>query len=209
MPSPTNKMQVQSFIGIINYLARFSLRLSELAEAIRYLVKDKVPLIWSPEHQEAFIQMKKETASAPVLAYHNPKKQTILQTDASIRGLEACLLQDSKPVYFASKALTDAQKVYVAIELDSLAVGLAMEKFHYFLYASQFLLETDQKPLEAILSNSLNQATPQLQRRLIRTFAYHFTVKYIPGSTNQLADCFHDLVTRKIQSSYPSYMYIK
>ena len=32
MPSPTNKMQVQSFIGMINYLSKFSLRLSDLAE---------------------------------------------------------------------------------------------------------------------------------------------------------------------------------
>ena len=52
-----------------------------------------------------------------------------------------------------------------------------------------FSLETDQKLLEAILSKSLNQVTPQLQWILIRTFAYHFTVRYIPGITNQLADC--------------------
>ena len=41
----------------------------------------------------------------------------------------------------------------------------------------------------AILSKSINQATSRLQWILIRTFAYHFTVNYIPGSTNQLADC--------------------
>ena len=34
MPSPTNKKQVQSFIGMINYLSKFSPRLSELAEPI-------------------------------------------------------------------------------------------------------------------------------------------------------------------------------
>ena len=34
-----------------------------------------------------------------------------------MKELGACLLQDEKPVYFASKALTDAQKGYVAIEL--------------------------------------------------------------------------------------------
>ena len=37
-----------------------------------------------------------------------------------------------------------------------------MEKFHHFLYVSQFFLETDQKLFEAILSKSLNQATPRL-----------------------------------------------
>ena len=76
----------------------------------------------------------------------------VLQTDGSIKGLCACLLKDKKPVYFASKALTDAQKGYVAIKLESFAVAWAMEKFHNFLYTSHFILENDQKSLEAIFS---------------------------------------------------------
>ena len=76
---------------------------------------------------------KKEIASAPVLPYYNPKKPHSLQTDASVKGHGACLLQDDKPAYFASKTLTDAQKGYVVIELESLAVALAMKKFHHFL----------------------------------------------------------------------------
>ena len=148
MPVPTCKKQVQSFIGMINYLSKFSTQLSELVEPIRELSKEKVPFSWGPENQSAFDLMKKDIASAPVLAYYNPKKQTVIQTEASIKGLGACLLQDEKPVYFASKALTDAQKGYVATELESLAVTWAMEKFHHFLYASHFKLETDQKPLE-------------------------------------------------------------
>ena len=35
MPSATNKKEVQLFNGMINYLSKFSLRLSELAEPIR------------------------------------------------------------------------------------------------------------------------------------------------------------------------------
>ena len=76
--------------------------------------------------------MKTEIASAPILAYYNPKKQTVLQTDASINSLGACLLQEEKPVYFASKALTDAQQGHVAVELESLSVAWTMEKFHHF-----------------------------------------------------------------------------
>ena len=132
MPSPTNTKQVQSFIGMINYLSTFCPQLSKLAEPIRELSKDKVPFNWGSEHQDAFIQMKKEVASAPVLAYYNPKKKTTLQTDASIRGLGACLLQDSKPDYFANKALMVAQKGYVAIELESLAVAWANGKVPSF-----------------------------------------------------------------------------
>ena len=85
----------------------------------------------------------------------------------------------------------------MAIEIESLAVAWVMEKFHHFLYASHFILETDQKPLEAILSKSLNQATPRLQRILIRTFPYNFTVCNISGVTNQLADCLSKLGDQK------------
>ena len=87
MPSPTNKKEVQLFIDMIKYLSMFSLRLSELAELIRELEKDKVPFIWGPEHQAAFTKMKQKISSAPMLAYYNPKKQTMLQTDASMKGL--------------------------------------------------------------------------------------------------------------------------
>ena len=86
-----------------------------------------------------------------------------------------------------------------------------MEKFHHFLYASHFyvshfILKTDQKPLEAILSKSINHVTPRLQRILIRTFPYHFTVQYIPGLTNQLADCLSHLSDQKTLSSSPCCM---
>ena len=158
-------------------------------EPIRELFKDKMLFNWGPECQAAFKQMKKKIVRAPILAYYNLKKETILQTDASSKGLGACLLQDQKPIYFVSKALTETQRGYVAIEIEYLAVAWVMEKFHHFLYASHFILETDQKPLEAILSKSLNQATPRLQKILIRTFSYNFTVCYIPGVTNQLVDC--------------------
>ena len=94
MPAPTNKKQVQSFIGMINYLSNFSAWLSEIVEPIRGLAKDKVPFNWGPEYQSAFTQMKQEIVSAPILANYNPKKQTVLQTDASIKGLDACLLQE-------------------------------------------------------------------------------------------------------------------
>ena len=76
-----------------------------------------MPFIWGPEHQAVFKQKKKEIVRIPIIAYYNPKKETILQTDASIKGLGACLLQDQKPVYFASKTLTETQRGYLAIEI--------------------------------------------------------------------------------------------
>ena len=81
---------------MINYLSKFSARLSE---PIRELPKEKSLLNWALEHQEAFNAIKKEIAKAPILAYYDPNKEMILQTDASIKRLGACLLQQGMPVY--------------------------------------------------------------------------------------------------------------
>ena len=83
MPPPQSKKQVQSFIGMVNYLSKFSAQLSELAEPIHELSKERVPFNWGPEHEEAFHLIKKEVTAAPIIAYYNPNKPTILQMDAS------------------------------------------------------------------------------------------------------------------------------
>ena len=203
IPSPTSEKEVQSFIGMINYLSKFSPRLTELAEPIRELTKEKVPFNWGLEHQKKFTMLNNKIVRAPIFTYYNPRTETILQTDASTNGLGACLLQNEKPIYFTSKALTETQRGYVAIEIESLAVAWAVEKFHHFLYGCHFILETDQKLLEAILSRSLNQATPRLQHILIRTLPYNFTVSYIPGPKNQLADCLSRLGYHKDSIKLP------
>ena len=100
---PQCKKQAQSFIGMVNYLSKLSARLSKLTEPIRDLCKEKVPFNWGPKHDSAFQLIKKEIAAAPILAYYNPKKPTVLQTNASCKGLGACLLQNQKPVYFCQQ----------------------------------------------------------------------------------------------------------
>ena len=124
-----------------------------------------------------------------MLVYFNPKKQTVLQTDASIKGLVAFLLQEEKFVYFAKKNSYRSQERICGHRDRVTCSSLGNGEIPSLFTCQSFILETDQKPLEAILSKSLNQATPRIQQILIRTFVYHFTVRYIPGVTNQLADC--------------------
>ena len=163
MPKPENLKDLQTFLGMIQYQSKFSPYIAELAKPLQDLAKKNAPYAWGPEHNQAFEYIKNEIVQAPILCYYDLKKEAVLQTDASIKGLGACLLQDGHPIYFASKSLQDAECGYVAIELEALAVAWAMEKFHHFLYASHFTLETDQKPLETILAKSLTEATLQLQ----------------------------------------------
>ena len=51
------------------------------------------------------------------------------------------------------------------------------------------MLQTDQNPLKAILSKSLAEATPWMQRLLLPTIPHDMTVEYIKGETNFIADC--------------------
>ena len=79
----------------------------------------------------------------------------------------------------ASRSIREAEKNYVAIELESLAMAWALEKLHHFIYGKR-----DQKPLMTILSRSQNASTPRLQQLLNRAFQYDFDVEYIKGETN-------------------------
>ena len=160
MPKPTNLKDLQTFLGMVQYLSKFSPRIVEIAEPLWDVTKKHEPHAWGPEHNHAFDNIKKEIFQAPILRYYNPLKETVLQTNASIKGLGTCLLQDRHPVYFASKSPQDAECRYVAIELEALAVAWPMEKFHHSIYTLHFTLETDQKPLETILAKSLTEATP-------------------------------------------------
>jgi transposase InsO family protein len=178
---------------LINYLNKYSPKLAEVTACLRDLTKEGVPFLWCPEHTEAFEEAKQEIVKAPTLAYYDPTKEAVLQTDASDYGLGCVLLQNGKPVMYASKAIQQHERGYVAIEKEALAAAWAMEKFHHFLYAKPFILETDQKPLETILNRSVLEASLRLQRIIIRCLPYDFHTRYIKGKTNVLADCMSRL----------------
>ena len=99
----------------------------------------------------AFEAIKKEITSAPYLKYYDPSKPLTLETDASLKGLGAILLE--------KESFQLHQKAYVATELESLAVAWTIERFYNFLFCKRFQFETEQKPLENILTKILIQAT--------------------------------------------------
>ena len=118
-----------------------------------------------------------------------PDAETTIQTDASLKGLGAVLLQDGQPVCYASKALTEVeQQRYSNIEREALGVVLGLERFHYFIYGKKCTVHTDHKPLEAIVKKKLSRCQARLQRFMLRALKYDVTVTYVKGAQVPIAD---------------------
>ena len=96
----------------MNYLNRFSPHLAKLSEPLREVCRQDTEFQLTKSVHMAFLKTKEEISKNITLPYFNPQSDTTLQTDASKKGLGAVILQDSKPVMFASRALTGAEKNY-------------------------------------------------------------------------------------------------
>ena len=85
-----------------------------------------------------------EISNVRALPYFNINAETTLQTEASIKGLGACLIQNGKVVCCASRTLTKTEQNYQNLEREALGTIWGMEKFHYFLHGKELTLDTDQ-----------------------------------------------------------------
>ena len=97
--------------------------------------------------------------SPTVLAHYNPTRPTIISADASNTGLGAVLFQvqdngQRLPVCYASRSLSDTEKLYAVIEKEALATTWASERFSDYVVDIPFTLETDHKPLTVLLNSS-------------------------------------------------------
>ena len=124
-----------------------------------------------------------------MLAFYDVNKAVTVQCHASQDGLGACLIQEGKPVAFASRSLSPAERNYAQIEKGLLSIVFACEKFHKYVYGHQAVtIENDHRPLECIWKKLLSKIPPRLQRLMLRLQLYDFKIKYVPGKYLYLAD---------------------
>ena len=188
MPAPDDKKGVQRLLGTLNFFSRYIPNMSTITHPIRELLGKYVPFHWTPTHSQAFTQIKQILANAPVLGYYNVEKDIILEADASSLGLGACILQDGKPIAYASRSLTTAQTHYAQIEKELLAIVFGCERFRQYLYGKDILVHTDHKPLVNTIDKPLHDNPKRIQRLLLRLQGYNLTLKYIPGKDLHVPD---------------------
>ena len=181
----------------MGYLHKFAPHLSEIAAPLRELIKKNTNFRWDKDvHGVALEKIKNVLSEPPVLKFFDPcSEANVLQCDASDFGLGACLLQDGQPVQYASRALTQTERNYAQIEKEMLAIVFGLERFERFIYGKHVKVESDHKPLEAIHKKSLLSAPKQIQRMLLRTQKFRYTVVYKKGVEMYIADTLSRTVT--------------
>ena len=122
-PIPSGHSQLRSFLGLASYYRRYVKGFSAIAAPLHKLSvrpteqagKSARPFIWSAEANEAFETLKRALCETPVLAFPRFDRDFVLEIDASLRGLGACLSQYDEsgnlhPVAYASRGLRGAER---------------------------------------------------------------------------------------------------
>ena len=183
MPDPTDVHSLRRFLGMVNYLAKFLLRLSDETEVLRKLTERDAEWCWLPAYADALARVKEMIVTAPVLAYYDVSKPVVIQCDASQTGLGAALLQEGCPVAYSSRVMTPIEQNYAQIEKELLSIVFACEKFDQYISGrSDVVVQSDHKPLETIFKKPIHSSPKRLQRIRLRLQNYDIQVEYKKGS---------------------------
>ena len=138
MEFPLHKETMRSFLGMVNYLNRYSALSAHLRAPLSALTHQAIDYKPGKVHFENFNRFKLEISNMKALPYFDVNAETTLKIDASKKGLGACLIQKGKVICFASRALTKTEQNYQNLERGALGTIWGMEKFDYFLYGKEF-----------------------------------------------------------------------
>ena len=141
-------------------------------------------------------ELKRLVTSAPVLAQPDYNKPFILYIDACLDGLGAALHQEfiiedkpvEKPVLFISRQIKNSEKKYGASQMECLALVWALEKLHYYLEGSNFVVVTDCTAVRTLM----NMKTPNKHmlrwQIAIQQYRGHMTRIHKAGAKHKNAD---------------------
>ena len=98
MTVPMDKQQLQSFLGMVNYMGTFIPNLSHYTEPLRAMLKKDNLFHWEEQQTQSVQKIKALIAKANKmpLRYYNRTKPVKVQADALLRGLGACLQEESR-----------------------------------------------------------------------------------------------------------------
>jgi len=187
---PTTVLELQSFIGLVNYYRRFIVDFAIISGPLYALLRKDQEWTWGDLEQAAFERLKTALVSAPCLHAPDFKQPFILQTDASIHGIGAVLTQnidgEEHPIAYLSRQLNEAEKNYSAVEWECLAAVWSVKKLQAFLADSLFTIVTDASSLKELPTKKFENS--RLMRWSMTLAEYNYNVIHRRGRNNANAD---------------------
>lgn len=188
MEHPKCKKDLERFLGMCNYLSRFIPNYSKLIEPLRILMKKDTVFTWDSNQEHAVERLKEALCKSPCLAFFNTNQEIVLSVDSSSTAMGAVVLQNGKPIAYASRALTSTEQRYCQLEKEMLAIYFGCHKMHQYTYGRKVHVETDHRPLESLFKKPLYKVPARLQRMMLAVQGYNLHVNYKPGKLLFIAD---------------------
>lgn len=190
---PSNKKELQSFLGVCNYYHHFSANHASFVDPLRELLKKDSIWTWTQQHKQAFRDLKANFVKITQLYHYDLDLEFRVQTDASDRGVSGILYQidgEAQPrlISVISRCLQSAEVNYNTTEKELLAIVYALIKFRVFLIGRPFKIITDHQALTFLNSSPFH--TARLARWNLLAQEYQFEIVHCNGTDNQVADFF-------------------
>jgi hypothetical protein len=188
---PGDVRGLQRFLGLVGFFRDYVPSFSAIALPLTSLLCKKAEWRWGDKEDEAFRALRASVTASSCLALPDMDKEFRLFCDASFEGLGCALLQEGpkglRPIAFASRALTPAEKNYHITELEALSVVWGVQRFQHYLEMSHFVIETDHESLKTMLTSEW--PTGRVKRWALRLMGLDCQIQYRRGKLNTLADC--------------------
>uniref|UniRef100_H3GCV8 Integrase catalytic domain-containing protein n=1 Tax=Phytophthora ramorum TaxID=164328 RepID=H3GCV8_PHYRM len=191
-PTPRSQKDLRKWLGLANYLHKYSAGYAGLARPLSDLLKKDADWRWESRHQDAFNSIKASLQRAPVLALPDETKPFSVVYNTSDYAIGCALLQHDadgheRVISFQSRQLKAAERNYPVHDKELLAMKYALVNFRVHLLGSEpFVIYTDHASLRTATNS------PHLSQRMARWLSffaeYNFRVEYKPGKLNVLAD---------------------
>uniref|UniRef100_A0A2N9I313 Integrase catalytic domain-containing protein n=1 Tax=Fagus sylvatica TaxID=28930 RepID=A0A2N9I313_FAGSY len=146
MPAPKTEKEIRSFLGRINYIARFIAQLTATCEPLFKLLRKDVKIKWTEDCQKAFDKIKEYLLNPPILVPPTPGRPLILYLTVQEASMGCMLGQQDETgkkeqaIYYLSKKFTEPETRYLLVEKTCCALAWASKKLRqYMLYYTTWL----------------------------------------------------------------------